>query len=447
MSLGIFELSDTGIEVSIGADPVITSPGYAVLDGDNLLLGEKGIRNARLLPRWTNNRFWDQLNLDPLANGSEKIRHHADLAFAHLDELWHEIANKVDEVILAVPGSYDKEQLGLILGMAKECGMPVRGVVDAALVAVCQLQPYRTVLHLDIQLHRIVLSELERGIQLRRMTSTTVTETGLFTLQNRWAHIIAQQFIHTDRFDPMHQAESEQILFDQLAHWIEKSDTNSTNTFELSLGDVTHSASISSEQLLQACTEVYPQIVQQIRTKTTSDQRVQLCISHRFRGFPGLLDSLALVANCDIVVLEPDAVCKGILEHIEDIRSEGDSLTYITTLACDERPLSRPLSMVPPAPGETVYATHILHGNRALPINDAIKLGCDTSAGIAIDAARPQCTIYRRDREVFLDNHASEGTLINGVAVKVQTELKPGDKIQLGTEKIVLISVVNSHGS
>jgi hypothetical protein len=445
LSLGIFDISDTGIQVSVGDNPVILSPGYAVLDGDNLLLGDEAIRNARLLPRWTNNRFWDQLNLDPLANGSERIRHHADLAFAHLDELWHDVKNQVDEVILSVPGSYDKQKLGLLLGMTKECGIPVRGVVDAATAAVSEQQPYRCVLHLDVQLHRIVLTELERGIQLRRIENTTVTEIGLYTLMDRWAHTIAQQFIHTNRFDPMHQAESEQVLFDHLAKWIENCNANSSNTFELPLGDITHSVSISGDQLLKACTEIYPQIVQQLRTRSAGEERVQLCISHRFRGFPGLLDSLALLDNCDIVLLEQHAVSKGILKHLTDIRSEGDSLTHITTLPSDERTLSRPLSVVPAAATETMYATHILHGNRALPIDDALKLDSHFSDGV--DADEPQCTIYRRDRAVFLDNHSSAGTLINGEAVKVQTELKPGDEIQLGTEKLILISVENSHGS
>ncbi len=446
MSLGIFDISDTGLQVSVGANPVILSPGYAVLDGDSLLLGEKAIRNARRLPRWTNNRFWDQLNLDPLPNGSERIRHHADLAFAHLDELWQEIKSQVDEVILSVPGTYDKEQLGLLLGLTKECGIPVRGLVDAATAAVSEQQPYRRIFHLDIQLHRIVLSELERGIQLRRAAITTVSETGLYKLFDRWAQIIAQQFINTNRYDPMHQAESEQILFDQLTEWIENCDANSANAFELSLGDVTHSVSISGEQLLQACTEIYPQIVQQLRARTAGDERVQLCVSHRFRGFPGLLDSLTLLTNCDVVVLEQHAVSKGILKHLADIRSEGESLTHVTTLPSEEGP-SHPLTVVPSAPTESMYATHILHGHRALPINDAIKLDSDFAPGIALDTDQPQCTVYRRDRGVFLDNHSSEGTLINGEAVKVQTELKPGDEIQLGTEKLILISVVNSHGS
>lgn len=439
MSLGIFELSDTGIQVSVGGNPVILSPGYAVLDGHNLLVGEQGIKNARLLPRWTNNRFWNQLSLEPLTNGSEKIRHHADLAFAHLDELWQEVSKQVDEVILAVPGSYSKEQLGLLLGMAKECGMPVRGVVDTAIAAVSEQKPYKSILHLDIQLHRIVLTELERGIQLRRKTITTVTQTGQFVLLDRWAHIIAQQFIQSNRFDPMHKAESEQALFDRLPHWIENFTASATNTFELSLGEISHSVSISGEQLLKACTDIYPQIVQQIRTRTVTNQRVQLCISHRFQGFPGFLDSLALLDNCDIVVLEQHAVCKGILKHLTDIRAEEDTLTYITTLPSDESPLT----LVPPA--KTIYATHILHGNLAVPIDDAIKL--DRDAGISTDTDNPQCTIYRRDRQVFLDNHSSSGTLINDKAVKTLTELIPGDEIQLGTEKLILISVVNSHGT
>ncbi len=100
MALGIIEINDAGIQVAIENEIVTTSPGFAVMDGDHLLVGEEALQNARLLPRWTNNRFWNQLNTDPIANSTDEVRHHADLAFVHLESLWKPLKNEVDGVIL-----------------------------------------------------------------------------------------------------------------------------------------------------------------------------------------------------------------------------------------------------------------------------------------------------------------------------------------------------------
>ena len=73
MSLGIIEINDSGIQVAVDTDLVLTSPGYAVMDGEKLLIGEQGAQFARLLPTWTNNRFWNQLNTDPIANATTAV--------------------------------------------------------------------------------------------------------------------------------------------------------------------------------------------------------------------------------------------------------------------------------------------------------------------------------------------------------------------------------------
>ena len=119
MTLGIIELNDSGIQVAVDGDLVTTSPGYAVMDGEKLLVGTEAAKFVRLLPSWTNNRFWNQLNTDPIPNATEAVRHHADLAFAHLESLWDQIKERADQVIFLVPGFYDRSNLGLLLGMAK----------------------------------------------------------------------------------------------------------------------------------------------------------------------------------------------------------------------------------------------------------------------------------------------------------------------------------------
>ena len=94
MSIAVFNINDAGIQLTVDSELVQTSPGIAVLNDNSLLTGEEASKNVKLLPRWTNNRFWSQLNTNPLPNSTEQVRHHADIAFAHLEHLWLPVSKK-----------------------------------------------------------------------------------------------------------------------------------------------------------------------------------------------------------------------------------------------------------------------------------------------------------------------------------------------------------------
>ena len=79
MSIAVFNINDAGIQLTVDNELVRTSPGIAVLNNNSLLTGEEASKNVKLLPRWTNNRFWSQLNTNPLPNSTEQVRHHADI--------------------------------------------------------------------------------------------------------------------------------------------------------------------------------------------------------------------------------------------------------------------------------------------------------------------------------------------------------------------------------
>ena len=442
MALAILELNDAGIRVSVDGNLVLSSPAYAVLHEDQLYVGEEGLKRVRLYPRWTNSKFWQQLNTDSIANGTHQIRHNADLAFFHLEQIWKEINSSADEVIFAVPGSFDAQQLGLLLGIARECGIPVVGLVDSALVAVMEQSPFRTVMHLDIQLHDIVLSVFQRKDTIKRQEFAEITELGLNTLWDRWANIVADLFIQNTRFDPMHEAGTEQQLFDQLPEWIEDLSAKKAKDFTLQLNQSNHSVSVSTEKLLTACANVYPQIVQQIRNRIPDGQAVQLCLSDRFKGFPGLFDSLNLLQGCEIVQLDNMAVTQGILNHLDSIRSDSETLSYITHLPIDE-PAVADLNL---AHSHSVV-THLLLDHTAVPLGKVFKLDASLAHGIRQTSDQPQCTLYFRGAELLLHNHNPDGTIVNNETVTDHIGLQPGDRIQLEDQIVHLICVEGDHGT
>ncbi len=438
MSLGIIELSDAGIQVAIDNELVKTSPGFAVLDGGNLLVGEEAMQNARLLPRWTNNRFWNQLNTDPIANSTHEVRHHADIAFAHLESIWLPFKNDVDQVIVLVPAFYNQPQLGLLLGMAKECGIPVAGVADSSLLGASEQTIRPLTLHLDAHLHRITLTQLNEANSLTRKNVVTIAETGLFTLWDRWANIIADQFIQTSRFDPMHEANSEQALFNQLPEWIKNLRGRRSNPFELDLGAINHKVSISSDQLLAACTQIYPKIVQAIRSEVPAGESASLLLSHRFNGFPGLMDSLSLIQNIEIIELAEEQIINSTYALSDKIIPANGAISHVVSLP---RSVSTKKQQTVKSL-DSQRPTHLLVGDHAVAIGRSYPLsryGFSTSPSVKPD--EPVCTLFTRGDNLYVDVHVADAFLINGKPPQDNNPVYTGDTISLDDTTVRFISV------
>jgi hypothetical protein len=437
----VFDINDAGIQVYIAGKLVETSPAYAVLHNKQLHLGRPGFERSRLFPGWTNNRFWAQLNTESMVGATRQIRHHADLAFSHLESLWSQVQQQTDEAIFAVPGSFDAAQLGLLLGMARECGIPVTGLVDSSIAAVSRQAGTRTSLHLDIHLHYCLLTSIGCDQSIRANESVKLTEQGLSTLWDRWADIIANLFIHNTRFDPMHHAVTEQQLFNQIPGWIAGFNDAKSRDITLTQDQTNHSVAVSAEKLLTACASLYPQIVQQIRSHLAAGQVTQLFLSHSLKGLPGLRNSLSLLPDTRIIQLEDSACADGIYEHLELIRSEPGPVSHITNLKI------APSVIDDQADRPQLTATHLLHNNSAVAIGHRLKLDENFSAGAVENPDNPVCTIYPRGTELLLENHKPGALLVNDKPAPGLTSLQPGDRIQSGQHVLHLISVRPSNGA
>ena len=106
---------------------VAASPGVALLASGGPLIGEPAVAAARLQPVLASDRFWSDLALDSFAGPAERQLSHADLAHAHLSELWRASAEAGDDAVFALPGSMRLHQAGLLLGIARSIGIPVAG--------------------------------------------------------------------------------------------------------------------------------------------------------------------------------------------------------------------------------------------------------------------------------------------------------------------------------
>jgi len=343
------EINDAGIRAgdpSGSADRRIgTCPGLALIDGDLILTGTDAAGQARWKPKQVHDRFWSRLDTSPLPPPYPGDLSHADLAHAQLNDIWRQIGPGASGVIVAAPGTHSDEQLGLILGIARTCGMPVNGLVDAALAAVAQAIPPAgtdagtgSLRHLDLQRHRIVVTELIRGTELRCGAIRTSEQAGLASLHTTWMREIARIFVNRTRFDPLHVAAAEQNLYMQLPAILGRLCKETRAVVELGSAGKIHSVELSRDAVAAAVSAEYDAIARLVAGPERSEAPATLFVSHRAAMLPGLAEILDGAGRAARIDLGADAAVRGALWHHAAIESPGVELPFVTRLPLGDAP-------------------------------------------------------------------------------------------------------------
>lgn len=442
MAILAIETNDAGIAVAKGVAVIARSPGYAVLDEDRLLLGEEAERQAQRLPNQTNSRFWETLDPHPLPHPSASAGTHADLVYAHLGQIWNEVREGADAVILAVPGDYSRPQLELLLGIAGKLDIPVRALVDAAVASARPVPDCKTLLNLDIHLHRMVLTCLAQGDGLARTQVQVADGIGLADLYEVWAKAIAELFVRETRFDPLHSAQAEQALHDRLPEVLATLTSQDTTALTLPATHRTHAVNLSRQTLIDAAARPWERL-RALLTPHTGGDPVALQCSNRLAELPGALVTIA-VAGGSITRLEPGAGALGALAHANALIQPTEDLTLTLRLPAGTPPTSRARDAPRPVP------THLLYRGLAYALgSEPFVLGrvlADGSAGIALpeDApgiSRQHCSLRLHDGRLVLEDHSTYGTYVNQEKVPGTRALEVGDRIRLGSEELQAIAV------
>ena len=467
MTLIGLELSDAGImaagsttEKLLQIDGQATeSPGFALPKKGGLLVGTAAESKAHLFPRQIIHHFWDHLNTDPLEqSGQSAPQSTAEIAYSHLGHIWQHIQKHGNEVIIAVPGFYDRQQLGLILGIANELSIPVKGFVPLALAASAGAHPGKMMLHLDIHLHRLEVTYLNQGQQLTLEDSVTGTEKGLIYLHKQWAEAIAQEFVSSTRFDPFHQAASEQELYHRLPGILYNLQHSPSIAFDMTGGSRTYGITLTREHLARQAESVYTEIrhiIEGMRTQHgAKGSSVVLQLTHRLARLPGCKEFLAGIKDAEIFELEEGAGARGVLEIWHQLAGQSQSggisffssrpLPHDGSAQAQRRPIDYSLK---------AYPTHLLYRDIAYQITDKpLTIGCAqdseqndvTITGETAGVCPKHFKIELLGGEIILHDMSAQGTFVDEKRVNGSIALKLGQTIRVGTpgEQLHVIACV-----
>lgn len=459
------ELMDSGLLLvrKRGEDGEVLSevPGLAVLDDDRTRTGTEAADRVRLKPLLAHSNYWRGLNTEPLTRPSRLARTTADIAFAQAEAILGPYKAESESVLLAVPAGYSREQLALLLGVINETGVRVAGLVDAALAA-CSLEPTPArLLHLDLELHQAILTVLEYSggerAGLKRSRYEIALRNGVLDIQQTLMQFIAETFIRKTRFDPLHDASTEQRLVDRLPAWLGELREQEKITLSMQFGDRPLEIEIERAELIAAVERHYVELLRLVQGARVAGMQIELRLSPRIAAFPGLLERLGTLRDCEIRLLPRAAAAFGTLLH-ESTISRPDSLALVYHLPVARASGGETSAAQPDATPAPLRPTHLLFQGRAWRISEQpLVIGWSIDGGpraLTLPSASPglsrsHCTVVRRNGSVMIEDHSTYGSYVNEERVAGRTALTVGDRLRLGSPGVTLelIQLVNDDGA
>jgi hypothetical protein len=428
MTLRLIELNDSGVRVFREGKIICESPGVAIVEHNKVVTGTEAEARAHLNPRAVNNRFWQHLNEIKFTSATRQVRHHADLAYHHLSTLLAQ-AGRPPDAVLAVPSHYDDQQLALLLGIAEACELKVSGLVDAAVAAVAAVAPEGRYTVADIHQHHVTLTLVEVGGSTRRTSTETVDQSGLNRIYEACVDLISDAFLEQSRFDPLHEADTEQLLYTHLPKWLDEA----SKAMEIQITVEYQGNRFSAKIPTREFTRVTEMVLAPINERLPGNTRVLLCA--RLAQLPGSMDFLAPVD-----ALAADACFQGVAEHRLELAVDTSGVSFVTALPRASNPVLDVRTPGAASSDALRGATHLLTGSRALALSKTpLYLKPDGTIGKTSEGSAA-CAITLDAGVATLRVNGAD-TRLNGELISGSCQVKPGDHITLQDGRALFIPI------
>lgn len=423
----LLHINDNKLVLQRG-DETLVSQGYAWFNAKQVHFDldssaqEPAIKRCRLAPQQVNNRYWMQCDQNAISPNEAGMRHAADLIWQHLSQLKQ--AFNLGELLLVVPSHYRAENLQLLLGVAKASGLQVSGLINKAVLCLSASNiADGDYTHHDVQLHQAVTSRLSVSDGMVKLGDVeSVQDVGIHLMQETLLKGLQNSFIQSDRFDPLHDASTEQQLFDQLSEIAEQVASSGKANVVVEHHGKRHSTSIDAKEWHGLLTEFASRLVK----KSSSHTLLDLNSAFGSAALAGLEDA-GIKAVSGLPNLDIHALLNSGAE------SATSAVVYRTELPLQAVELAPPVSHATPAArtqGDS-SVTHLLSAGVAVDVNQAHVSMHDNTLSVAVNSDSNLAALLSNG-QLFIMN--DEG----------RTQLKPNDRLgsHLADGVITVIQVI-----
>jgi FHA domain len=452
------DINDAELTVADRSGVLAVEPGYALVEDGRVVAGAEALRQARLKPRRVTNRYWSALSAEPGSAGLQIAPSAAQLAYVQLADLWRRLGNRADDVVLVVPGHYSAEQLGLLLGLAQECGMNVRAMVDAAAAASVRPYPGHQLVYVDAGLHRVSATALEQGDEVTVRVEQSLAHSGLAGLADLLARRIAELFVLATRFDPFHHAESEQLLYDRLDDVLRRLDADEQAELALPFDGEEFRVKIERQQLLGVANGFYRALVQLIAQHREAGETLVVQLSARLAALPGLDAELARLDDAYIERLPAGHAASTVLEaEFGDTDPNQIKLWKHLPWRAAAAKVEVSSSLHAAEAPRLAAPTHVVYQGMAHPVGaEGLTIGREIEQGrrgLVVEGqsgvSRVHCELCLRDGELRLRDLSRYGTFVNEKRISGETVLHRADLIRIGSPgaELEIVSMEGAGGA
>jgi hypothetical protein len=440
------EINDSGLILADESGVLAVEPGFARVERGRIVTGEPARASARLQPRQTSSRFWSALSLDAGSAGADIGKSSAELAYAQLKSLWERAEAATADAVIVVHGGYRTEQLGVLLGLAQECGIPVRALVDTAAAASVRPYPERQLIYVDAGLYRVSVALLEQGGGEAQVREEHALGQGLSGVTDAFARRIADHFVRATRFDPFAHAATEQALHDRLPEWLGALEREDRVELELEHRGETFRVAAERDAVLGVAAGFYRAVVQLIAQHRSPDTDLVVQVSDRLAALPGFVGELKRLDDSRVECFASGHAARSALlaKAIVTARGEVKLLKRVPwreppleAARADERGAEEPRPLFTRAKPPT----HVVYRGLAYRVDaGGLAIGREPDARrrtVLLDGesgvSRLHCEVVLRDGELKLRDLSSYGTFVNERKVAGETTLERADVIRIGS--------------
>jgi hypothetical protein len=296
--------------------------------------------------------------------------------------------------------------------------------------------------------------------QLNRKDVISAEGNGLSQLYRRWVDAIAEEFVRSTRFDPLHRADTEQELYDRLPGILTQLCRNPDLYFEMTGGSKVHHVTLTRDLFSKKGAPVFEEMRRLVKRFYDRYGKAGagpvLILTDRIAHLPGIKYLLTEIENCNIIELEPGAAALGLMRFTSPLfeQQPANSSPFLTSRPL---PAEGQISNEEPEPNPEghLQPTHILYRNLAYPITEKpLILGLERVAaesGIQIQGqiagvSRKHCAVQLQGNNVILNDYSTYGTFVDETPVNEKTILSLGQTVRVGTpgETLKLIACLDN---
>jgi FHA domain len=426
---------------------VLESSASAVSDGSNgALPGADAWHTVRRLPTTTSTHHTGSVLRDAQPSpralsllASELARRLATHPPAAGERVW-----------IAAPAGAGRYGLGALLAVARQLALEVDGFVDAAVVSVAALGGTGPAIVIELGLHHAAVTLVERnGGPTSRRRSLLSEHGGLLGLYQAWLDLINTAMVRQTRFDALHDAATEQQLFDGLPELAREAMAGGVGVAALTAGGARIEVPLTRDQLIQAAQPLWREIARLLHELRPAGSALTLLVPQAVIALPGFRELMRHFAGCELVGLPAGfaAAATSLLDLPP--RAATEPVRLLRRLPQAVQPALAALAVRESTGDERVAAppaSHVLFDGRTFALGaEPLVVGRAPAVAHAITlpeglagVSRRHCTFLRDGTGVLLLDHSRFGTLVNGERVAERTHVRAGDEVRVGDPGVTL---------